>query len=183
MNTITIDQVIRLMGFPPKAEIQITFCQLWAVPDPATAFDDRIIYLGLLGANEAEAVLTDEQFFQRFIDLTVVTHELVGTTPATALQTVFDGRQVWVDEKFNTLGGVALESVPDGLYLYAQNTSLTDLGLIAIARIHAEILFHQMNWADDYTQDGIHYTEGWAGYEWEESLGAAMQIDGADGAL
>ncbi len=182
ITTQTFDQQIRVVGFPPRAEIQITFCQLWVIPSPSSTIADRLVYLGLLAASEDEAVILAEQFFQRFIDMIVIKQQAEGTL-ASWEETLIDGRQVWVDELYNTLGGVALESVPDGLYLYAQNSATTDVSVNMVARIHAEILFHQMNYADDYTQNGKRFTEGWSGYEWEESLGDAMELGTVDEAL
>ncbi len=178
----TRDQQVRLIGFPPRAEIQITFCQLWLVPSPSSTTANRTIWLALIAANESETTLASAQFFQRFIDLMAFKQQIAGT-PANFSEVVIDGRQVWVDELFNTLGGVALESVEDGIYLYAQNTSGTDVAVDLVGRIHAEILFHQMNYADDYTQDGQRFDEGWAGYEWEEAVGDAMELGTVDEAL
>lgn len=181
MASTTIDQALRIMGFPPNAQIRITFAQLWLAFSPSSTLADRIMYLGLVAASEAEATLGVE-FWSRFIDLSVVIQQVEGT-PADFQTTLIPGRQVWVDEDFDTRGGVSLESVPDGIYLYAQNTSGTDIAASVIGRIHIEMILHQMNFADDYSQDGQRFTEGWSGYEWEESLGDAMQIDQADGDL
>lgn len=182
LTLTTIDQLIRIIGFPPRAEIKITFAQLWLVPNPDSTLASRIIWLGLMAAAEDESTLEPEQFFTRFVDLIALKHQ-IGSSSASWNETLIDGRQVWVDESFNTLGGVSLESVPDGIYMYGQNTDSVDVQFTAVARIHAEILFHQMNYADDYTQDGQRFTEGWAGYEWEESLGDAMELGTVDEAL
>lgn len=170
----TIDQVLRLMSLPPNAQIRITFAQLWMIPSPSSTLANRIMYLGLVAANEAEVTLGAE-FFDRFIDLVAIKQQIAGT-PANFVEYLIDGRQVWVDEDFDTRGGVSLESVHDGIYLFAQNTSTTDTSMSLIGRVHVEMILHQMNWADDYTQDNMRVTEGWAGYEWEESLGDVHEI-------
>ncbi len=180
---VLFDQLVRIMSFPPRSEIHVTFCQLWLIPSPGAVFAKREIYLGLIAASESESTLLNSEFFPRMMDMVVIKQQSVDTVPNAAWETVIDGRQVWVDELFNTLGGVALESVPDGLYLYAQNTSTTDLAVTVVGRIHADILMHQENFADDYTQDGKRFTEGWSGYEWEESLGDAMELGTVDEAL
>ncbi len=173
LASVTFDQQIRLVGFPPRAEMHITFGQLWLVNDPQTAPASRTIWLALIAANEGEATLNIEAFYQRFLDLIAWRTQTAGTV-GNFTDTIIDGRQIWIDEVFNTLGGVALESVHDGLYLYARNSSGTDVTVEIVGRIHLEIVHHQMNYADDYTQDGQHFREGWAGYEWEESLGDAI---------
>ncbi len=182
LTTTTRDQQVRLIGFPPRAEINITYSQLWLVPSPSSTLADRIIWLALIAANESETTLQSPQFFARFIDLMAVSQQLEGTA-GSFQTTIHEGRQIWVDEIYNTLGGVALESVEDGLYLYGQTTTAEDVAVDLVGRIHAEILFHQMNYADDYTQDGKKFDEGWAGYEWEEAVGDAMELGTVDEAL
>jgi len=182
ITAIAFTQLFRLMGFPPRAEIKITFAQLWLIPSEAASSVDRNVHLGILAASEGETTITDAQFYDRFIDYIAIGHKAHGTV-GNFTENQYLGRQIWIDELFNTLGGVSLESVPDGIYMFASTPNDVDMPARCVARIHVEMILHQMNYADDYTQNGQRVTEGWAGYEWEEAVGDAMEQGTVDEAL
>lgn len=161
-TSATVTQFMELMGFLQKSIVHLEF-SLIAIGVETRPDTSGLITLYLVPADSNETTLSFEAARARAIDIEMNSVLIWSTVGAIVLPS--PKWQTWIDETFyNDQQSWA------GLYLYMRTTADTNGVLQVFARAQGTMFILQRNYADNYTRKGMRITEGWEGYEWEESF-------------
>lgn len=161
-HVATPTQIIELMGFPHKSIVHVEFSQIQVIPETQPSADAYMI-LYLIPADSDETTVTFAQASVRLIDaemMSIIFGDGTGMV-------ILPGQkfQTWIDEIFwNDRLSWA------GLYLYMFTSADPGCDFTIRIKVQGTIFLTQRYFLDNYTRKGRRITEGWEGYEWEESI-------------
>lgn len=158
------NQIGEICPFPYRTAVVIDEIEVWW--SSATEWSaDSIVNIAIIPADGDESTLTGEEYNARQLFYDQRTYIAAGTV-GNLLVEYSSPTYLFPNVTF-TSGDMGKE----GIYFYSRTNNFTNGPSInAKSRVVYSIFWVQNYYSDTYVKKGKRITEGWAGYEWEESF-------------